>query len=338
MNSARNSLTGKAFILVLLACCAVLLLNLRVMAQETNYTEEQYKAFEEIKGEQAALKKATLAVKFVQVPANAKCGLLRNVQAEFATAMQSLQKAGNWSEVLKLGEPWVAAVPDDSYVIGLLAEGYAESKNYKQFTAFGEKVFARSPNANLAYQLAKAYQELGNDAKFIQWSEKTISLDPSKPDMLFELTRSYGAAKRWPEATKYANLTLKAIAAGKPASTTDAAWKEYTVAASALSYGVLGTAAYEGNNLVQAINNLEKSASFNKRNEPAYYYLGMAYWKMQKSDMAMLNFAKAYVMHGSTSASAKGYLDQLYKAGAGRGTLAGEERIVNRAKMDLGIQ
>jgi hypothetical protein len=63
----------------------------------------------------------------------------------------------------------------------------------------------------------------------------------------------------------------------------------------------------------------------------------MAYWKMNKSDMAMVNFAKAYLLKGSTSAGAKAYLDQLYKAGAGRGTLTGEDRIIARAKAELGM-
>jgi hypothetical protein len=63
----------------------------------------------------------------------------------------------------------------------------------------------------------------------------------------------------------------------------------------------------------------------------------MSYWQMGKADLAMLNFAKSYVLKGSTSQASKTYLDQLYKTGHAN-SLAGQERIVQRAKMDLGIQ
>jgi tetratricopeptide (TPR) repeat protein len=338
MNSARNPLTGKAFILVLLACCAVLLINLRAMAQETNYTEEQYKAFQEIQAEQAAIKKAALALKFLQVPANAKCGLLKNVVSEWAIGMQGLQKAGNWSEIMRLGEQYAPIVPDDSYTIGLLAEGYAQSKNYRQFAAFGEKVFAKSPSGALAYQLAKAYQELGNDAKFIQWGEKTVSLNPGNYEILIELTKSYGVAKRWPEANKYASMCIKALeTAKKPESASENDWKNYVNGSNAQCYAIIGNSAYESKNYTSAISNLEKSVMAFKRNDIAYYFLGMSYWQMGKADLAMLNFAKSFVLKGSTSQASKTYLDQLYKTGHAN-SLAGQERIIQRAKMDLGIQ
>jgi tetratricopeptide (TPR) repeat protein len=333
MNSASAS---KAFIILLLACCALTMVNLTASYAQ-NYTEDQYKAFQDMQAEQAPAKKAALAIKFLQ--ANPKNDLAKNVIGEYQVGIQALYKAGNWPEIMRLGEQFVAVVPDDSYTIGLLAEGYSNQKNYKQFAAFGEKAFARSPNANLAYAVAMAYKESGNDAKFIQFAEKTVSLDPTRFDILIELTKSYGSVKRWPEASKYANMTIKAFAtAKKPDSATDANWKTSLNGAQALAYGVLGNAAYESNNFVQAIPNLEKSVSFIKNNEVAYYYLGLAYWKMNKSDMAMLNFAKAYLLKGSTSVGSKAYLDQLYKAGAGRGTLTGEDRIVTRAKMELGIQ
>lgn len=168
MNSAR---TSKAFIILLLTCCVLTMSHSSAFAQ--NYTEEQYKAFQDMQAEQAPAKKAALAIKFLQ--ANPKNDLAKNVIGEYQVGIQALHKAGNWTEILRLGEQFVAVVPDDSYTIGLLAEGYSAQKNYGKFAAFGEKAFARSPNANLAYAIAKAYQETGNDAKFIQWAEKTSS-------------------------------------------------------------------------------------------------------------------------------------------------------------------
>jgi hypothetical protein len=60
----------------------------------------------------------------------------------------------------------------------------------------------------------------------------------------------------------------------------------------------------------------------------------MSYWRQNKIDAAMLNFAKAYLIKGTTSPSAKKYLDQLWMA-SHRNSLAGEERVLERASQDL---
>ena len=336
MNSARNSLAWKAFIIVLLACCAVTLTNMRAMAQDpTTYTEEQYKAYQDMQGEKASAQKIALAIKFLQ--AWPKSGLREHVIAQYHGAMAEYQKAGNWSQIMSSGEKFLDLVPDDNMSIGLLAEGYQQQKNYRQFVVFGEKIFPRSPNANLAYALAKAYLQLGNDAKFIQWGEKTVSMDSDNHEILMALTKSYGMAKRWPEATKYANQCLQALdTVKKPEGAADAQWTEYVNGSKAQCYAIIGNAFYEQKKLPPAIQNLEKSLSFYKRNDVAYYFLGMSYWQSNRSGEAMLNFAKAYLLKGQTATASKQYLDQLYKAG-NRGSLVGQERIIDLARKQLGF-
>ena len=63
-------------------------------------------------------------------------------------------------------------------------------------------------------------------------------------------------------------------------------------------------------------------------------YLGMSYWRQNKLDAAMLNFAKAYIIKGLTASSAKQYLDQIWKSGH-RNSLAGVDRVIARAQQDL---
>jgi tetratricopeptide (TPR) repeat protein len=338
MNSAHNSLTCKAFIIALLVCCAVSLTLSSARAQDpTTYTEEQYKMFQDLQAEPAAAKKVAAAVKFLQ--ANPKSGLRPNVIAECDKVMQDLEKSGNWAQITTYGQQIVSVAPEDSYSVGLLAQAYQQQKNYGQFVVFGEKVFAARPNAGLANMLAKAYQDLGNDAKFATWAEKSLSMNPDDPDIAIELAKRYAAAKRTAEATKYANMGLKALqGAKKPANVADDKWKQVVDQSNAQCYAIIGNSFYENKNYAQAIANLEKSVVAYKRNDVAYYFLGMSYWQMGKSGEAMLNFAKSFVLKGSTAAASKQYLDNLYRAGQGRGSLAGEERVLGRAKMDLGIQ
>jgi hypothetical protein len=66
----------------------------------------------------------------------------------------------------------------------------------------------------------------------------------------------------------------------------------------------------------------------------AYYYLGMSYWQSNKLQPAMLNFAKAYVLKGSTATSARQSLEKLWKSGH-RNSLAGIDTVIQRAQQEL---
>ena len=73
-------------------------------------------------------------------------------------------------------------------------------------------------------------------------------------------------------------------------------------------------AAFEKRSYSVAIKNLDEAVKYVKRNDSAYYHLGLSYWQLNKMDAAMLNFAKAYILKGATSNNAKQYLEQLWKS------------------------
>ncbi len=83
-----------------------------------------------------------------------------------------------------------------------------------------------------------------------------------------------------------------------------------------------------------AVTNLDASLKYYKRNEMAYYHMAQAYWQLNEVGSAMLNFAKAYLLGGSTSKASKQYLDNLWKS-AHQQRLAGEEIVINKAKEEL---
>ena len=189
---------------------------------------------------------------------------------------------------------------------------YAETNNMKGFATYGEKAYAQKPSAALAMEIARAYQKLGNDAKYNQWREKVLAQDPDNIEILIDMTQRYQASKNTAQALKYAKMCLNALPTAKKPEGIDAAeWKNTTDAGYAVAYGVIGANAYQNNRYAEAIKNFESSVKYYKRNESAYYHLGLSYWQQNKLQPAMLNFAKAYVIRGSTSASAKKYLDQL---------------------------
>jgi tetratricopeptide (TPR) repeat protein len=296
-------------------------------------TEEEYKALTDIQAEKDAEKKADMIVNFLKE--KPKSAYRPNVMAEYQKVIIELKNEKKWNQIIALGDKFLDVAPNDSFTANALALAYAETNNTKGFATFGEKAYAQKPSAALAMEIARAYQKLGNDAKYVQWREKVLAEDPNNIDILMDMTKRYMASQNTPQAVKYAKMCLKALPqAQKPEGVTAQAWKNTTDAGYATAYAVLGADAYQKNNYTEAINNFTNSVKYYKRNDSAYYHMGLSYWQQNKLEPAMLNFAKAYILRGATSSAAKKYLDQLW-ASSHRNSLAGENRIIERAQQDL---
>jgi tetratricopeptide (TPR) repeat protein len=321
-----------SFCLVFFA--VLLVFNPAARAQDpTQYTPEEYKAYQDITAEADIAKKAPLIMKFLQdYP---KSALNPHIEAAYQQLLADLQKAQRWTQMISLGEQYLKKDPGDTYTISVLAGAYQRTNNNKQFVAFGERAYEKKADGNLAYYLAKAYKAMGDDAKFLAWAEKTVTLLPDNHEMLVELATGNARMARTPQAAKYSKLAIKVLTSTtKPEGTDETAWKNYVNGALAGCYAIVGNAAYETKDYATAISNLENSAKLNKRNGMVYYFLGMSYWQTNKIDVAMLDLAKAYLLGGPSAAPAKQHLDNLYKSSHAN-SLAGQERVINRAKEDL---
>ncbi len=319
--------------------CGLMMVTLTAMlpcavrAQETQYTTEEYKAYQDVTAENDAAKKTTLIVKFMQdYP---KSTLQPHIMAAYQGMMGDLQKGQHWPQLVSCGEQFLKAVPNDAFTFSMLATGYQRTNNLKQFVVFGERAFEKKPDGNLAYYMAKAYKDLQDDAKYLQWGEKAVALLPDNHELLLDLSKSYARMNKQALATKYAKQSIKVLTTvAKPEGTEERVWREYVNNGLASSYAIVGNVAYEQKDYTTAISNLESSLKYYKRNGLAYYYLGMSYWQQNKVDMAMLDLAKAYLLGGPSAGAAKQYLDNLYKS-THQQTLAGQERVINKAKEEL---
>lgn len=301
--------------------------------QEQKYTMEEYKAFEAIGAEADSAKKTTLIMQFLKD--RPQSALRPNVLGAYQTMMTGLHNGKRWNEMISAGEQYLALTPNDLDTLALLATAYQETKNYGKFVSYGEKVFEKGPSGNLAYYLAKAYLELRNQAKFLQWGEKTVSLIPDNHEILLEMTKQYGEARRFPQAIKAARTCLKVIqSAARPEATPDKTWKEYVTNVNATCYYIIGYASAEQKDYTTAISNLESSLKYYKRNEMAYYRLAESYWQTNNLGSAMLNFAKAFLLGGTVSKPAKQHLDNLWKT-THQQTLKGQEVVINKAREEL---
>jgi tetratricopeptide (TPR) repeat protein len=302
-----------------------------VLAQD--YTEEEYKAYQDIQAEKDYAKKTDMIVKFLKE--NPKTTLRKYVTAEFQQVLSTLHNEKKWSQIIVLGDRFLDVSPNDDLTIMNLAAAYEATENSKGFATFAEKVYASKPSTALALEIAKAYQKSGNEAKYLQWREKVLATDPENVDILIDMTKRYQASQNTAQALKYARMCLKAFPAAKKPEGVDAtAWKNQLDAGYAVAYGVLGANAYQNKNYTEAIANFDNSVKYYKRNDFMYYHLGLCYWQQNKLQPAMLNFAKAYILAGATAPSAKKYLEQIW-ASSHRNSLTGINAVIDRARQDL---
>jgi len=330
MNSTTVSYFSKTLVSILFAAALIVTPKL-VKAQD--YTEEQYKIFQDIQAEKDDAKKVDMIVAFLKE--NPKNGLRPNMVAEYQKAVLDLKNEKKWTRIIPLCEKFLTVAPGDDFSETALAAAYSETNNPKEFAAFAEKVYAAKPSAGLAMDIANAYQKLGNEAKALQWKEKVLASDPNNIELLVEQIKKYSSTQQNVQALKYAKQCLTALpGAKKPAGMDEAVWKGSMDQAYAIAYNVVGQDAYNNRRYAEAIKNLENAARYYKRNDGAYYLLGMSYWQTNAIQPAMLNFAKAYVIRGAAANSAKQQLDKIWKEGH-QGTLAGEERMIEKAQQDL---
>jgi tetratricopeptide (TPR) repeat protein len=330
MASHSVSYFSKTLLSILFIAGLVLSPNM-VRAQEP--TEEEYKALTDIQAEKDVTKKAEMIFTFLKD--KPKTAYKPNVMAEYQKIIIDLKNAKQWTQIIAMGDKFLAVSPSDDFTEAALTQAYAETNNMKGFATFGEKAYSIKPSLALAQAIANAYQKIGNDAKYTQWREKVLSMDPNNVEILIDMTKRYQAAQNNAQALKYAKMTLAALPTAKKPDGIDApAWKNTTDAGYAVAYGVIGANAYQNNRYAEAITNLSNAVRYYKRMDLAYYYMGMSYWQQNKLQPAMLNFAKAYIIKGATAASAKKYLDQLW-ASSHRNSLVGVNAVIEKAQQEL---
>jgi tetratricopeptide (TPR) repeat protein len=331
-NSFRSKL--RAVVLLLAAAAWVQPYLMSQQKAAAQYTEEEYKMMEEVKAQADPAQKTALVLKFFK--AYPKSALTEYVVGDFVAAMGKLQEAQKWSELTSLCRQVVSFVPGNQYLNAFLAEGYRQTKNMKGFVEFGEQAYARNPNERLAYSLAKAYLELGNVQKFIQWGETTVAKMPEAYDIEVDLVKQFSAMRQNAKADKYAKQCIKVLQgmAKAPEGMSEADWKKYTDYAYATCYYVIGEYAQQAGRYDVAVTNLQNSVKYYKRNDAAYYFLGQSYWQLRQLGLAMMNFAKAYLLNGSSSAAARQHLENLYKQ-THNNSLTGLDKVIAKAEEDL---
>jgi tetratricopeptide (TPR) repeat protein len=305
--------------------------------EEEPYTVEEYDDYEKAKDEKDGDKKIAALLAFMEKYPKSK--LQPYITNEYKTLVYEYQKTQNYAKLKPAAEKWLKYEPNDLPTIAYITEASQKLGDDKTFLEYGQKVYAAKPSGSLAYFMAQTYKKMGDEVKYKEWVQKTLSYPEfsSRFDLWMEYVDKYAKEKNLVKATEYGDLTLKALeSAKKPDATSEADWRKAVRDTKRGCHYIKGLHLYEKEKYADSIKELEQALSVDPRFDMAYYYIGLSQWKLGKveNEEAPLTFAKAYLLKGEIAEQAKDHLEKIYKA-LHNNTLVNVQKVYDRAKEEL---
>ena len=300
-------------------------------ATDVGYTKEEYDEFQTAFNLPDLKARAAGLSQFIKGHPNSK--LNEHALAAYSALLNQLYQQKDMAGLAPASEGFLELKPGDVAALGLATEAFYSNKDYANAAKFGEPFYQAKPSKEVAQLLAYSFDQLKNNAKFVNYAEKCIPEMSSKDAFFYaaKLSYYYGGQKNIPKAASYCQKMLSAYGEGEiPPGYTAAQWAQEK----GRSYSIIGRNAYDRKQYggaVSAYNNSLKSFS---GNDEAYYYLGMSYWAAQDTTSAMKNLAKAALLNKPYSKNARLQLEALYK-GLNNGSLEGIDRVTRAASAEM---
>lgn len=304
-----------------------------LVAQEVDYDEEQYAAYQAAVNEPDLEKRQQKIVEFIE--ANPKLSLVKYAVQSLGQVVDAYFKQQQWREAIDAAKTLLRVEPGAAAAYGVIAEAAFQIQDFSTVAEYGEKFYETNPSPQMAYYLAIAYQQLKQDKKFAEYGKEVISnYEPNEYigghfQILAQLRGLATGKKNWSAAADYAR---KILAGFDQASLPDS-WQDYISKEKPLCYAILGRQAYEVGKWNEAISRYQQViASTSDRNLKAesYYYIGICNWRANKLDPAMEAFARGSLVNGAPHQQpCREYLETLYKS-THNGSLAGLDEYMER--------
>ena len=295
--------------------------------QETDYTEDEYNAYDAATKEPDFAKRSDMLLDMIQK--YPKTTLMPHVEAAYKAMLHECSQAKQYAVLEPIAEKWLKIHPNNVQTIAYIAEAAEKLGHDQKCVECLEEIYQMEPSGAMAYNILSTYKKIKNQAKVSEWAEKVFKLPEYDADfgLRFAFVKQYSAANNKAKAAEYAKLTLKSAELVKDPS------KEVQEQLHQVRYActlLLGMNAYDDGKFAEAIKYLQQALKIEKHGEP-HYYIGMSQWKQEKVEEAILSFARAELQGGDIVEQAKEKVEQLYKA-LHNGNTTGIEKIYRKAK------
>lgn len=295
--------------------------------QETEYSDDEYNAWENANKEPDLEKRGTMLLDAIQKYPKTK--LMPNLNASYEALLFEVSKAGKYDLLRQLAEKWLKLHPNNITTIKYIYAAADKVRDDQRCAECLEEIYKSEPSAGVAYTLLQTYKRLNNQAKYSEWAEKIFKMPDFDGDFMlrFDFVQKYIDGNNFPKAAEYAQLTLKsADAAKQPDKETQEQLRKVRHAC----YHIIGMNYFEKDKFPEAINAFTQALKFEKYAE-GYYYIAVCQRKLDKVDDAMVSYACAVLQGGEVEKKAKDNLEQVYKA-IHNGTTIGIDKQYNKAK------
>jgi tetratricopeptide (TPR) repeat protein len=309
---------------VVISLAIAIVLPVWIVAQAEDTYAEEYDLYEKAQGEANLTQRAALLIEFVQKYKQSQ--LDPNVAYLYSQYLDGMRQNGQWSRVAAASEKYLTYRPADKAAVAAATEAYQQLGQPGKLVEFGTKVYNQNPNAASAYLVAKAYKSMGDTANFEKWAQRTLKHAPNNSEMLVELVNSAWAIQDMEKAAAQAKKALASLEKSDDPQLNQA---------KAFCYRALGENAYILADFRTAQTNFSKSVQLDPMVDFAHLRLGYCYWRANQTDQAILSFARAVALQGSSSKEARRELYNLLRQR--QGSTANATKIIQAAKQELGV-
>ena len=335
----RHVIHRKAWYLLALALLAQGLVASILAQQEkpSPTSDYQYKKdYAEVEGimkETDADQRATKLTAFVKEHPQSR--MIPYVWGYYQQILAEKEKAGAWDKVFSLHDQWIQLRADDTGAQKSLAAAYYRGKKLDKAAEMTEKLYAASKDKAMLGDLLAMYQQLNNAEKYAATADLVIKEYPIEQSFgtAVQMAQIYAAKNDVAKASDYASKVLAAFGDKTPQGVDEKAWNTTRVQL----YSIVGANEYAKKDCARAVENYEKAAKIDVKNDIAHYQIAMCKWRSQDLDAAMASFARAVVLGKGTSKKAQEYLEQIYKPRHPEDAkLEGLDQLKAKAKSEVG--
>lgn len=296
-----------------------------VLAQAGESYQQEYALYQKAQAETDATAQRALCLEFVQQFKESQ--LDEHISYLYAQHYATMRSQSQWQQMASTAEKYLQHRPGDKNSAAAATEAYQKLGQPQKLVEFGTRLYNQSPSASTAYLVAKAYQSMNDAANFQKWAERTIRHAPDNAEMAIELVNAYWTAGDLSKAAVFAERALKNLENSPDDPQTNKV--------RGFLYRALGENVYIQGENSTALRHFKKAVQFDPMVDFGHFRLGYCYWRGGDIDSAILSFARAVALDGSSKRDARKELYNLLRQRYQSTTKA--NGMIEAAKQELGI-